>query len=122
MAFLNVTSKNVKFTVVETDSVELKEDDCFIEVVVNKNFLDCFLMNLVMSKDSEFEGDITLTRRERQVLNYISCGINNAQIAKKMNVSVHTAKVHIHNIFNKLSVQDRTEAVVKAIKYKLIDI
>ena len=66
--------------------------------------------------------NIPLTKREKQVLKCLSSGKNNAQIAETMNVSIHTAKVHIHNIFNKLSVQDRTEAVVKAIKYKLIDI
>ncbi len=122
MAYFNITSKNVKFTIIDTEIDKLSEDDCFIEIQVQRGFLERVLRNLSMTSESTFDGDITLTKREKQVLSYICLGINNSQIAKKLNVSVHTAKLHVHNIFSKLSVQDRTEAAVKAIKYKLIEI
>lgn len=122
MAYFNITSKNVKFTIIDTEFDKLSEDDCFVEIQVHRGFLESVLRNLSMTSESTFDGDITLTNREKQVLSYICLGINNSQIAKKLNVSVYTAKLHVHNIFSKLSVQDRTEAAVKAIKYKLIEI
>lgn len=122
MAFFNITSKNVKFTIIDTQNDCLNEDDCLVEIQVNRSFLESILRNLSMSNDSTFDGDITLTKREKQVLKYICSGRNNSQIAKRLNVSVHTAKLHVHNIFNKLSVQDRTEAAVKAIRYRLIEL
>ncbi|HIS87865.1 TPA: response regulator transcription factor [Candidatus Avigastranaerophilus faecigallinarum] len=122
MPFFNLSAKNIRFNVVENNSKSLEPDDCFLEITVKKTFLNDFLVNLLLLQESSPILDIPLTKREKQVLKCLSSGKNNAQIAEAMHVSVHTAKVHIHNIFSKLSVQDRTEAVVKAIKYKLIDI
>lgn len=122
MPKFNINSKNIKLTILDTGKKTLDSDDFYFEVILNKNFLEIFLMNLVLMEDSSFSGNIMLTNREKQILKYLSHGQNNSQIAKNLNVSVHTAKVHLHNIFSKLSVQDRTQAVVKAIKYKLIDI
>lgn len=121
MPFFNLTAKNIRFNVVDCVSSSDSED-CFLEITVKKSFLNDFLVNLLLLQDKPPILDVPLTKREKQVLKCLSSGKNNAQIAQAMNVSVHTTKVHIHNIFSKLSVQDRTEAVVKAIKYKLIDI
>ncbi len=121
MSFFNLNSKNIRFNVVDCVSASNSED-CFLEITVKKSFFNDFLVNLLLLQDKSPILDVTLTKREKQVLKCLSSGKNNAQIAQAMNVSVHTTKVHIHNIFSKLSVQDRTEAVVKAIKYKLIDI
>lgn len=122
MAKFSINSKNIKLTVLDDGKDALESDDCYFEIILNKNFIEIFLMNLLLAKDSNFNGNINLTNREKQILKYLSYGQNNSQIAQNLHVSVHTAKVHLHNIFNKLSVQDRTEAVVKAIKYRLIKI
>ncbi len=121
MSFFNLTTKNIRFNVVDCVSSDDSED-CFLEITVKKSFFNDILVNLLILHDNSNMLEVPLTKREKQVLKCLSSGKNNAQIAQAMNVSVHTAKVHIHNIFSKLSVQDRTEAVVKAIKYKLIDI
>ena len=121
MSLFALNSKNIKFKLVDSD-IPLESDDCLVEVIVKKSFLKDFLVDLLLVQDSSYIPEFPLTRKEKQVLKYLSSGKNNAQIASIMHVSIHTTKVHIHNIFNKLSVQDRTEAVVKAIKYKLIDI
>lgn len=63
-----------------------------------------------------------LNQRELKVLDLISKGKSNTQIAKEVNVSVHTIKVNVASILYKLKVKDRLQAVVKAIKEKLIDI
>lgn len=122
MNWYNYRSKKFKFTIVEDDDENLDDNDFSIEIMIKRGFLKNLLIKLCGMKNIIPTLDVPLTKREIQVLEYLSFGKNNAEIAATMNVSVHTAKVHIHNIFNKLSVQDRTEAVVKAIKYKIIDI
>lgn len=64
--------------------------------------------------------ETNLTIREKQVLSLIVEGMNNHEIAKKLDVSVNTTKAHVCNILQKLSVQDRTQAAIKALKDKII--
>ena len=64
--------------------------------------------------------DFNLTKREIEVLKLIAKGKSNLEIAKTLYISIHTSKMHIFNIFIKMNVQDRTQAVVKTIKYCLI--
>ncbi len=58
----------------------------------------------------------SLTSREIQVLKYLIEGYTNTQIAAKMAVSINTIKAHVGNILEKLNVQDRVQAVVKALR------
>lgn len=57
-----------------------------------------------------------LTERELEVLKLLVDGNSNAEIAKKLVVSIHTAKAHVCSILQKLSVDDRTQAAIKALK------
>lgn len=61
-----------------------------------------------------------LTRKEWIVLEHIANGSNNQVIAKKMGISSSTVKNHISSIFKKFEVNNRTDAVLKAIKNKWI--
>jgi len=61
-----------------------------------------------------------LTDREREVLKCMVAGFNNNEIAEKLFVSLGTVKFHISNIFNKLGVDSRVEAVKLAIEQKLV--
>lgn len=56
----------------------------------------------------------TLTDRENEMLQLLSKGLLYKEIADQMNISVNTVKQHIHNIYEKLHVQNRTEAINKA--------
>lgn len=71
-------------------------------------------------KENLPDSQINLTAREKQVLALISEGYSNSEIAKKLEVSVNTTKTHVCNILQKLSVNDRTQAAIKAIKYNII--
>ncbi|MBK8189467.1 MAG: response regulator transcription factor [Vampirovibrionales bacterium] len=57
-----------------------------------------------------------LTEREIEVLQLIVEGKSNKEIAQALEVTTHTAKAHVGNIIQKLAVDDRTQAAVKAIK------
>ena len=56
----------------------------------------------------------SLTGREAKLLSLIADGLTNAQIAERLFLSPHTVKVHVRNIFAKLEVGSRTQAVAKA--------
>lgn len=56
------------------------------------------------------EHDI-LTNREMEILNLLSTGAKNTDIAEKLCLSVHTIKTHIYHIYKKLDVSNRTQAV-----------
>jgi LuxR family maltose regulon positive regulatory protein len=55
-----------------------------------------------------------LSDRELEVLRLIDQGLSNSEIAAKLVLSTGTVKVHSHNIFSKLGVGSRTQAVNKA--------
>ncbi|HEU0248956.1 MAG TPA: response regulator transcription factor [Gaiellaceae bacterium] len=55
-----------------------------------------------------------LTQREREVLELIAQGESNAAIAKRLTISQKTVRNHVSNVFNKLHVVDRAQAIVKA--------
>jgi len=61
-----------------------------------------------------------LTEREFEVLRLLVKGKSNTEIAKELIVSVHTAKAHVCSILQKLCVDDRVQAAVKAIKENII--
>jgi DNA-binding NarL/FixJ family response regulator len=63
-----------------------------------------------------------LTDRELQVLRLVAQGLNNKDIADKLFISENTVKNHIRNILDKLHLHSRMEAVVYAVKEKLLDI
>jgi len=55
-----------------------------------------------------------LTEREREVLHLIAQGLNNAEIAERLTLSPKTVGNHISNIFSKLQVADRAQAIIRA--------
>lgn len=63
-----------------------------------------------------------LTKREIQILELAARGVTNKLIGEKLNLSNRTIEVHMHNIFMKLGVSSRTEAVTKAIRDRSIQL
>lgn len=61
-----------------------------------------------------------LTRRERELLVLMTRGLNNQEIAAELAIAMPTVKFHITNILGKLQVDNRTEAVIQALKHKLV--
>src|SRR3989442_9651813 len=63
-----------------------------------------------------------LTEREMEVLRLVAQGLNNRDIAGKLFISENTVKNHIRNILEKLHLHSRMEAVVYAVREKLLEI
>ena len=78
---------------------------------------------LINSVDSEYSQVIDaypLTSREKELLELIVQGYGNAAIAQKLYITVGTVKTHVRNILNKLCVDDRTQAAVRALRCGLV--
>jgi DNA-binding NarL/FixJ family response regulator len=63
-----------------------------------------------------------LTERELEVLRLVAQGLNNREIAKQLFISENTVKNHVRNILEKLQLHSRMEAVMYAVREKLLDI
>jgi DNA-binding NarL/FixJ family response regulator len=61
-----------------------------------------------------------LTRREREVLQFLAGGKTNREIARELTLSVCTVKTHVEHIIAKLAVSDRTQAAVRAVELGLL--
>ena len=62
-----------------------------------------------------------LTAREREILQLIADGLNNKDLAARLVLSLHTVKVHTRNIYAKLGVGSRTQAIVRARAHGLLE-
>jgi RNA polymerase sigma factor (sigma-70 family) len=59
-----------------------------------------------------------LTERERQIMRLVSEGLSNKEIARRLNIADGTIKVHLHKMFQKLEISNRTELAALAISQK----
>lgn len=79
--------------------------------------------NLPAKKPAEHghaEAPPALTRRETEVLRLMAAGATNIEIAESLAISPHTVKSHVVHVFDKLGVNDRTQAAVRAVRHRLI--
>ena len=82
------------------------------EVYVNRN--EIFVL------DTSLVSQLELSKREMEILSLLAQGHSNQEIAAKLFVSLSTVKTHIQNLFEKLDVKRRTQAVEKAKRLHLI--
>ncbi|RLE18571.1 MAG: hypothetical protein DRJ14_03320 [Acidobacteria bacterium] len=64
--------------------------------------------------------DRILSPRERDVLRLLAMNLSNKELADRMGVSLQTVKTHLYNIYQKLSVHNRSEAIAKGYRYHLL--
>ena len=86
------------------------------EAVFDLKAASKILRRLTAEKGKEKEGLEELHRRELEVLKLAAKGISNKEIASKLTISERTVQTHLVNIFRKLGVSSRTEAVLHALK------
>ncbi|BAZ16677.1 LuxR family two component transcriptional regulator [Calothrix sp. NIES-4071] len=81
-------------------------------------FFRHFQQNANASSKASYQ--LHLTEREKEVLQLLTSGASNEEIAKNLYVTVATVKAHLTSIFEKLKVTSRTQAIVAAIKLGLV--
>ena len=94
-------------------------DPGIAKVVMQKKPL--IINNLKPQSRASFKAEhANLTEREFEVLKLVVDGKSNKEIADELKISEHTAKAHVCNIIQKLVVDDRTQAAVKALKEGIV--
>jgi len=71
-------------------------------------------------KDEEKIKSLRISARELEVLQLISDGLSNQEIGEKLFISESTIKTHVSNLFVKLDVKRRTQAVIRAKEWRII--
>jgi DNA-binding NarL/FixJ family response regulator len=66
--------------------------------------------------------DVTLTRREREIVRHVALGSRNTEVAEKLQVTEGTVKTHLNNIFQKLGLRDRVELTLYAVRTGIIGV
>ena len=121
----NLTSfdeeENIVLTIKKSDIKKLFDGNYNLNIRIDKGIVSKYITkeNTNTLYDENY---LNLTTRELEVLRSLAKGKTNNQIAKELVVSTHTVKAHVANILQKLNVEDRVQAVVKAITEKIIEI
>lgn len=84
--------------------------------------LETLLINEDIEKNEQLNMGVVdnLTEREIEVLRYISYGLSNKEIGERLDMTINTVKTHIKNIYGKLQVNRRVQAVEKAKKLNIV--
>jgi DNA-binding CsgD family transcriptional regulator len=77
-------------------------------------------VTLALSGSGSAEDDVPLTPRELEVLALLAEGLSNKAIARRLGISVHTAKFHVGALMDKLDAVGRTDAVAHAVRRGVI--
>lgn len=62
----------------------------------------------------EINPNVSLAKRQKQLLGHINTGQSNREIALDLGISEHTVKVHLWHLYKRLSVKNRTQALYQA--------
>ena len=97
------------------------------EVIMGKIYLPSalslrffeYFQKSVKEEESSVEEELlsSLTQREEEVLDLLTQGLGYKEVSDKLYISNTTVKTHVNNIFQKLQVKDRTQAVLYALKH-----
>lgn len=90
----------------------IHQGEAFVQPEVTKGLLEEIVKPTSREK--------VLTDREREILQLMADGLTNKEIAKRLFVGLETVKSHARNIFAKLEVSDRAQAVAKGLRERLV--
>jgi DNA-binding CsgD family transcriptional regulator len=106
----------------DVDGVQLvgRDEDADVVLVASDNATNT---NVANTRPSDSNGThAPLTPREREVLALLAEGASNKTIARRLGISVHTAKFHVASLLDKLDASGRTDAVVHAARLGVIQV
>lgn len=102
---------------------DINNGACWLDAEIGERVLRSFPKQenfKLLNDHNNNENKIPLTEREYEVLKHLVSGKSNTEIAKELIVNVHTAKAHVCSILQKMCVNDRVQAAVKAVKEGLV--
>ena len=91
-----------------------------LRLVRGNESADVALVPLTTIVSVSADGDVPLTPRELEVLTLLAEGLSNKAIARRLGISVHTAKFHVGALIDKLDAVGRTDAVTQAARRGVI--
>jgi len=90
------------------------------DAIVRAFISECISTSLRSGAGPAADSGVSLSPREQEVLEELAQGLSNKEIARMLDMTDHTVKFHLKNIFSKLSVDRRTKAVARARDLKLV--
>lgn len=106
--------KNVYFSELETAIEKVYVGLCYVDSRLHRFYKKY--------KSKTYIVEQRLTTREREVINCVAAGMLNKEIAYFLCIREETVKNHLSNVFRKFQVNDRTQAVIYAVKNNYIDL
>lgn len=90
------------------------------QMVLSEHLTELLAIAIQSKARKEQKVDISsMTKREKQILKLVSSGLTNKHIARKLDITEGTVKVHIKHLFKKLGLKSRVEAAIWAMEHKL---
>ena len=90
------------------------------ESVLHPNIIARLLKRATVTAVKENTAQGLLSERESEVLRLVALGMSNKEVAEELFLSQRTVKAHLTNVFNKLNVASRSEAIVKGLQWGLV--
>jgi len=90
------------------------------ESVLHPKIIAKLLRRAMVAPAKEHKASEVLSERESEILRSVALGMSNKEIAEKSFLSERTIKAHLTNIFNKLNVASRSQAIVKGLQWGLV--
>lgn len=94
-------------------------NEVLIPIDIFRSLRKSYDVNITTEEDKTIK--ITLNEREQSILQYVSKGLTNREIANHLLISQRLVEYGLTSIYQKLQVKSRTEALVKATEYKLLN-
>lgn len=112
----NITTVNLKRAF-----KSIKNNEYWISRTLNESLISQ-LINISQGKKGvpNTENVFQLSKREMEILQAISSGLTNLEISDKFFISEKTVKAHVYNMFKKMGVKSRTQAVKKALDFHIL--
>lgn len=87
---------------------------------LSRGAAEVLTQNILQKVSESSSAKVTISPREKQIIEFISLGLNNKEIAEKILLSTSTVDAHRYNILKKLEVKNTAEMITKAIKLKIL--
>lgn len=100
--------------------VDVAQGAVWIDPIVSSHALEVLKGHTLAAMQNQTCFKEQFSQRELRILTLLAQGKNNQKIADELHFSVHSVKVYLSKIFEKLNVDDRTQAAVKSIQSKII--